>query len=168
MLTSVDTERGRVRVIRIDPNVQTTKDVMGCPLTMPLTSRIVKSLPDTPNEREFRQVIVAFRGSLPPSLTLGNWGTFYMWPNSPEPLRPRASTLFQVPEIRPQSGFLLAASDVWHLQRRAGDPSVPEQVPGKRGGSSHMPQLPQSSPRLEPALSGSPPAGKPWSGGVVQ
>lgn len=83
-----------IRLIKLEPQTQTTKGVlMGFPLRMPLS--IILRHPQVEEaqrcqnrmQEETRQVIVTLRGPLVPSLTLGNWGTFYLRPYSPEPLR---------------------------------------------------------------------------------
>lgn len=85
----------RVTLIKIDPQTQLKRGiVMGYPLRMPLS--ILQHHPQveeaarcqtTRGQMDTRQVLVTLRGDLPPSLSLGNWGTFYLRPYTPEPLR---------------------------------------------------------------------------------
>ena len=92
--TLANTEGARVRVIKVDPQVQTTKGVvMGFPLRLPpsllLRHPQVESATRCQTSRtqeDTRQVLVTLRGPLPPSLPLGNWGTFYLRPFTPEPM----------------------------------------------------------------------------------
>lgn len=84
-----------IRVIKLAPQTQVTKGiVMGYPLRLPLS--ILQRHPQVEeavrcqtsrHKEDTRQVLVTLRGPLIPSLTLGNWGTFYLRPYVPEPLR---------------------------------------------------------------------------------
>lgn len=84
-----------IQVIKLDPNTQTTKGVvMGYPLRLPLTILLrhpqvesAERCRSARHQEDTRQVLVTLRGPLTPSLTLGNWGTFYLRPYTPEPLR---------------------------------------------------------------------------------
>lgn len=82
-------------LVRLDPGIRTTRGiVMGYPTRMPVS--LLKRHPQveeatrcttTRLREETRQVLVTVRGPLPPHLDLGNWGTFYIRPFVPEPLR---------------------------------------------------------------------------------
>ena len=84
-----------ITVNMIDRSLQVTKGViMGFPLRLPLA--IILRHPQVEDavrcqtaatKEDTRQVIVSLRGPLVPSLTFGNWGTFYIRPFNPEPLR---------------------------------------------------------------------------------
>ncbi len=72
----------------------TTKGVLlRYPLLMPLSPILKNSLVlaaerfTTRDGEETRQVMITVRGTLPGSLDLGNWGTYYTRPYSKEPLR---------------------------------------------------------------------------------
>lgn len=85
----------QVTITKIEPQTQVKKGiVMGYPLRMPLSILLnhpqveeATRCQSTRGQMDTRQVLVTLRGDLPPSLTLGNWGTFYLRPYVPEPLR---------------------------------------------------------------------------------
>ena len=85
----------RVKLVQLDPHINTTHCVvMAYPLRLP-TKLLLRHLQvdeatrcQTPRTKEAtRQVTVTLRGPLLPPLSLDSWGTFYLRPWVPEPLR---------------------------------------------------------------------------------
>lgn len=96
ILYSLTTEsNSTVKIIKLDPQTKATKPVvMGYPVRMPV--ELLKRYPlveeatlcvSTKYKWDTRQVLVTVRGPPPPHIVLGNWGTFYLRPYTPEPLR---------------------------------------------------------------------------------
>lgn len=84
-----------VKILKLTPQTKTHKAiVMGYPIRMPV--ELLKRHPlveeatrcvRTRFKWETRQVLLTLRGPPPPHIDLGNWGTFYLRPYTPEPLR---------------------------------------------------------------------------------
>lgn len=84
-----------VSLLKLDAQANTNKAiVMGYPVRMPV--ELLKRHPTveeatrcvrTRYQWDTRQVLVTLRGPIPPHIDLGNWGTFYLRPYMPEPLR---------------------------------------------------------------------------------
>lgn len=82
-------------VVELDPRTQITKSVVnGYPhcmlISLPKRFPQVKKAQRCHTSRfkqETRQVIITVRGPLPPHRDLANWGSFYMQPFTPQPVR---------------------------------------------------------------------------------
>ena len=85
----------QVKLSVLDPSLRVTRAVvMGYPHRLP-TDLLLRNPQFESAERcqsrktrdLTRQVVVTVRGPVPASVSLGNWGTFYLRPYTPEPLR---------------------------------------------------------------------------------
>jgi len=95
LLAVAEDEGARVKILKLDPQTQLTRAVvMGYPLRLPTDLLLRHPQIETAarcqtrkTKDDTRQVLVSVRGSIPASVSLGNWGTFYVRPYTPEPLR---------------------------------------------------------------------------------
>ena len=92
---AVNCSTTKAKLVQLEPHSNTTRGVvMGCPLRLPtellLRHPQVKEATRCQThctKEATRQVTVTLRGALLPHLSLGSWGTFYLRPWVPEPLR---------------------------------------------------------------------------------
>lgn len=93
-LLTLDSINGKaVNIRKLDPDLATHKAVlMKYPINFPIEPVLNHIQVENATRCEVkgeptRQIIVTLRGPIPQTLQLGSWGTFYLRPYTPEPLR---------------------------------------------------------------------------------